>query len=503
MVVSMLFVCCLWIPVANMFLRAVPDDPAQDFRVLAEYPAYGTKIKDFPHKFQEYFHDNFAFRNKLIGLNGDIHYSLLKTSISDDVIIGKQGWLYYTPDIMDDFHGKIVMNNADMKKALDFFAELEKYVNLRSEGRAKFILAVCPNPQTIYPEYLPEHEKYTFGNKSRLDQHIEYFKQNNGVKILDLRPALLKAKGSSQEWIYYSNDSHWNNLGAEAAFREMVNYINELGMPVQIPRYTIDKVTPWSGDLVRMIAAKSVPKSSLHNFVFTDVSVQAHDGLSIVVFGDSYANNLMTLVKGTFARSYFEMGGVSGREIVENLNKALLAYEPDVIVYEYVERRLPLWSKLIVNKFEIGKTINFGASRNDYSADNGMYIKSGMAIENDYAWSLGSTAEMSFFFENVDNDLLFNANIDILGETQEVQLFVNGQLADSVILMKSKPEEMRLVIKKDHLLYGLNDFKFVFPQAVSPVELGINTDDRKLAVAFYSFVTGLFDAPVIDDDIFN
>jgi len=521
--VSIVFICFLCMFFINTFLKIFPDDPAADYRVLAGFPKNGKKIKNFYKEFQDYFHDNFAFRNKLIGLNGDLHYSLLKTSISDRVIIGKRGWLYFTDEgIMDDFHGKIKVNDNELKNALDFFGELEKYVEKRSNGRTKFILAVCPNPQTIYPEYLPEYEKYTFGNKSRLDQHIDYFTQNNGVKILDLRPALLKAKENSREWIYFSNDSHWNSLGAETAFREIINCINDLGIAVQIPRYTLETIIPWSGDLTRLIAAKSVPKSYYHRFVFDDVSVEAYNdwddtsyeqtstvsnGLSIVIFGDSYSNNLRTFFGGTFAHSYFEQMSLSETEIIEDVNKALLAYNPDVIICEYAERRLHLWSKLLIKKFETGKTIYLGASRNDYSKDNGMNIKSGMAIENDYAWSNGRTAEMTFFFDSLESDLLFEANIDILGETQEVQLFVNGQFIDNVTLMKSQTnhqsEEMRFFINKDYLVYGINDFKFVFPQAVSPVELGLNSDERKLAVAFYSFVIASFEAPSIGDDIFN
>jgi hypothetical protein len=342
-----------------MFFKIIPDDPATDFRVLADYPAYSKKINNFPKKFQEYFHDNFAFRNKLIGLNGDIHYSLLKTSISDSVIIGKQGWLYYTAEgLMDDYHGKIKMNDRDMKNASDFFVRLNKYIEKQSEGRTKFIVVVCPNPQTIYPEYLPEYEKYNIGNPSRLDQYISYFKQHNGPDILDIRPALLKIKENSQEWLYYPNDTHWNTLGAEVAFLELINRINGLGIPVQIPHYTINKVTPWSGDLTRTIAAKSVPKSSLHNVVFDDVSVQAHsgwndliykqtstisNGLSIAIFGDSYSISLRTFIGGTFDQSYFLMSS-----IIEDVNMVLLTYKPDIIVLEFVERVLYIWNQFVL-----------------------------------------------------------------------------------------------------------------------------------------------------------
>jgi hypothetical protein len=126
-----------------------------------------------------------------------------------------------------------------------------------------------------------------------------------------------------------------------------------------------------------------------------------------------------------------------------------------------------------------------------------------MSIEDEYAWSIDRTSEIVFFFENDENDVVFETNIDIMGETQEVQLFLNDQFVDAVTLNKPNAEKMRFIIKSDYLLYGINDFKFVFPLAVSPAELGVSDDERRLAVVFYSFIIGLFDAPVIGDDIFD
>ena len=147
------------------------------------------------------------------------------------------------------------------------------------------------------------------------------------------------------------------------AFRELINHINELGIPVKIPHYSIDNVTPWSGDMTRIIAAQNVPKASLHNFKFTDVSVQAHNAwsdanyrqtstaqneLTIALLGDSYAINLRTLIGGTFAQSYFERRPESGGKIIESVDNILLVYKPNIIVFESVERSITNWERLVL-----------------------------------------------------------------------------------------------------------------------------------------------------------
>ena len=352
-VTAIIFVCFLWIPLLNMVFRVFVDIPATDFRVLAEYPSYGTELHDFPAKFQNFFHDNFSFRNNLIRLNGTVHYSLLKTSTNDEVMIGKEGWLYYNSgNMMDDFHGKIKMKDDEMEQARNYFNELQNFIE--SKG-AKLLIAVCPNPQTIYPEYLPDYEKYNTGNPGLLDQYIGYFKRHNGPDIVDFRPALLDAKRSSDNVLYHSDDTHWNELGAGIAFRELINRINELGISVQIPAYSVQKGAEWKGDLARMIAAETVPKSVLYNFVFPpEVSVQvksgwedpiydqvsnAANGLKVVFLADSYSIPWRYLIGATFSESRIEQSNADIWRIMEE-------YSPDVVIYEFVERALGNWHTL-------------------------------------------------------------------------------------------------------------------------------------------------------------
>ena len=42
-----------------------------------------------------YFEDRFAFRNYMVDINSQIRGRIFMTSPEDDVIIGRDGWLYY------------------------------------------------------------------------------------------------------------------------------------------------------------------------------------------------------------------------------------------------------------------------------------------------------------------------------------------------------------------------------------------------------------------------
>ena len=359
--VTVLFFCCLWIPMINMILRIFSDTPASDFRVLADYSLDNARLRDFPAEFQNFFHDNFSFRNILIRLNGTVHYSLLRTSTNDDVIIGKKGWLYYTGEnLMDDYHGMIKIKDEEMEQAREFFLGLQNLVE--SKG-AKLLIAVCPNPQSIYPEYLPDHERFNLGNPGRLDQYIAYFKQHNGPDVIDFRPVLLDAKKSAANVMYHSNDSHWNELGAEIAFRELINRINESGISVQIPHYSVQKTGEWKGDLSRLIAADTVPKSALYNFIFSpDVSVQvfsdwddmiydqtsnAANDLKAVFVADSYSIVWRSLIGATFSESHIEQTNHGA-----DIRKILEEYNPDIVIYQFVERVLYAWSTFIMEDWE-------------------------------------------------------------------------------------------------------------------------------------------------------
>ena len=88
---------------------------------------------------------------------------------------------------------------------------------------AKLVIAVYPDKQTIYPEYLPRDKRPRPGTVSRLDQFWAMAADLGGVALLDLRAPLLQAKAEAQ--LYYPSDTHWNWRAGLLAYQAMAKAV--------------------------------------------------------------------------------------------------------------------------------------------------------------------------------------------------------------------------------------------------------------------------------------
>ena len=74
-------------------------------RVLAAKPVLhqedGSLNRDYPTEFDAWFSDSFGLRTQLVTAYSKLSGSIFGVSAEKDVIIGKDGWLYYTPTVPD------------------------------------------------------------------------------------------------------------------------------------------------------------------------------------------------------------------------------------------------------------------------------------------------------------------------------------------------------------------------------------------------------------------
>lgn len=101
---SAAFIGICLVPAALMPI--VKADSDKEKRELSSAPKIKTedgKINfNFFSDFETYFSEHFAFRQQLVTADGRIKSSILGTSPNSDVIVGKNGWLYYG-ETVDDF----------------------------------------------------------------------------------------------------------------------------------------------------------------------------------------------------------------------------------------------------------------------------------------------------------------------------------------------------------------------------------------------------------------
>ena len=224
-------------------------------RALASFPEIPFNSKtllQFPKGFEDYYNDHFGFRDVL---TRRYHREMKKRfgqSGIPEVIIGKEGWYFYAADqLLDDFRGLLPLTEKQLNSWREDHVRKRNW--LAKQG-IRYLLVLVPDKQTIYPEYLPDYFRKAKGT-TRIEQLMEYLKQDRDVTILDLRPSLLNAK--SEKRLYQKTDSHWNDYGAFVGYKEMMNRISQWFPKEQFKfdfYFHPDRVTERpGGDLVRML----------------------------------------------------------------------------------------------------------------------------------------------------------------------------------------------------------------------------------------------------------
>jgi hypothetical protein len=267
--------------------------------------------------------------------------------------IGVDGWLIYT-------NKADIGNLLDYKKAnlldeatlTDRGMRIHRFSKWLSQKKITFILTVAPNTTTIYPESVPKHIK-VMGNVSRLDQLSRFLREKTTVNFLDLRPPLLKAK--KEQIVYLKTDTHWNAIGSFVVYQELMRYMQKL-RPANTKKLIPQKITDFnsgkridSGDLADMLGLRDslkeeipiiIPKTPFkairtwtEGISTATLNKAACPGLKLLVFGDSYLQEVQPYVSEHFCEAKFLLGLGIDKGIIEE-------YHPDIVVFEIAERYL-------------------------------------------------------------------------------------------------------------------------------------------------------------------
>jgi hypothetical protein len=123
--------------------------------------------------------------------------------------------MYALPDDMVAQSAGHAFRPQKVAEAVDMIAAMSDALARRG---VRFLVAVPPNSSTIYQDDLPNWARNP-GKKTEYDLLLEELAAR-GVKTVDLRPALHKARASGAT--YLLNDLHWNVSGAIAGFNAIV-----------------------------------------------------------------------------------------------------------------------------------------------------------------------------------------------------------------------------------------------------------------------------------------
>lgn len=355
-----LFVVFILAPVV-VFILVYDDVDTQNYeeRTLAAFPyseesyedGVATTYDTFASEFESWFDDHLPFRNQLLSMYGQFEYRVLKSSTSDSVIVGKEGWLFYKgeqvndEDPIGDYRGTDLLTEEELETIASNLTHMRD--ELEKED-CKFYVYIAPNKERVYSEYMPDMygEPTEYGT---IHQLTEYLKENTDLQVVCGLDDIMTFKEENPDiQLYYKYDTHWNGIGAYVGAEELMQTMDYTYD--EFEELTISTQEYANYDLARLLHLQNVLTDDtyylLSDYTPHDMSLSMEDdglviryhtsdgsapGEKLVMIGDSFATMLMPYVACHFINSYMTY-------YYHYSYEDLMEEEPSEVVFEVVER---------------------------------------------------------------------------------------------------------------------------------------------------------------------
>lgn len=318
------------------------DSSNYENRSFAPRPTFHVETyQNYPSEYEAFFNDNLPFRNELISLNSWVYYRIFGTPANENVILGKDKWLFYHSvsdgNPLADYEGNLSFSAEETEEMAA--ASLATQDRLRKMG-IRFAVLIPPNKERVYSQHMPE--RYAFSPISRSDQMMEVLKAK-GVPIISPKENLLALR--SEYELYYPYDTHWNQLGAYVG---TCSVLESWGMATaDLSELQISAFERRGDDLANMLhLGEWVFNDGTEYSIagnFDDGTAPIGEGLAyfenpdapckqaVFLLGDSYRTAMKPALCLYFSDVYVADQKLYSYDMLEQAS-------PDCLIVEYVER---------------------------------------------------------------------------------------------------------------------------------------------------------------------
>ena len=352
-VISFVFVLILIIPCTGILRekRNIELIAEMENRTISNKPTATLFSAKFFSEAEEWFNDRLLGRKDLIRLWSSVNGKLFNTLISKEIVMGKDGFLFF-PFYLND---KIV----DQEEKVDALVKIKE---LCKEYGSKFTIFIAPPGEWVFPELIPS--KYESVDLKKLEKTTgEVFSKNGldycfvGQKFID-DFELEERKG-----LYYQGDYHWNDKGAyygakkllmhlklDNAINKNISYKYEKGSAEIYTRKigwdAIESIVevPWSEDFNYNFVEQSNVDGKLYDSVVQGAShkgeaiyinEKATSNVKVLILGDSFLSAMRNyLLQDIKTIVYSHNCDMSSPKKFIDVKRLVEEYKPDIVVYE-------------------------------------------------------------------------------------------------------------------------------------------------------------------------
>jgi len=322
-------------------------------RKLANRPVI-SDLKKHPGKFirdfDDWFKDSTGFREEFISLYKKINsyfgstYYLDGTSI---VFVGKEGHRFHTHynQLLPIWQGKRWLDDTKSYELSNKLNSINQYLK---EKNIPFIVMLCTDKESIYPEYYSDFVIKGPAPTS-LDAVVDYISTHTNIDFFCIKENLLREK---ENWLLYPKTGniyelcHYNETGAFIAYMELMEHINKY-FPKLKP-FTFDDVDVTyliNGSSNVTLKQKKNYKGIEPRFFDDAVEFENEDlNLPVLLFAyDSYAEWFINFIPQHFGRTIMHHFCT-----LDRLEEYIDLYKPDIVVFESAERNIPWFAETVI-----------------------------------------------------------------------------------------------------------------------------------------------------------
>lgn len=332
---AVILLLCL-IPSAGTFLTRSAESGSNE--VLARLPALrdaeGQWNAAYLTELRDYAEDNYFLRQPLVTAWSALNQRLLHTSIADNVLLGRDGWLYFG-GTLNDYTGSDPLSDGAIAAAAHNLSLAAEYCEKQG---ASFLFTLAPNKNSLYPQHMPDLPVFS---QRRNAESLKTALTAEGVAYLDLFSAFT----AQEETLYFTQDSHWNSKGAALA-ADAVNAA--LGRRSAYFEGPFHPETDHRGDLYAMLYPTGTALETDWHYdgalTFSyDAPIRSENDLnirtsggesgSLLMFRDSFGALLYPYLADSFAGAQFSRSTAYRLDLIAQR-------EADCVVVELVERNI-------------------------------------------------------------------------------------------------------------------------------------------------------------------
>jgi hypothetical protein len=339
-------------------------------RMLKEFPTFadhpeldaGEKLINYAWDFEAYVKDRVAFRAQFVGIGKQIRDFVKPVVYREGQLVylnGRENHKYYAGMngwLIEKFQGKPLLTAEQLQK---LSAGLNNIADYLGERNIPLIIIICPDKDSVYPEYYPEIFKQAVA-PIPLDIVTDYLNSNVNASVYSSKDELIANKEQFRTYNKSEGDlSHYNSVGGFIEYQELIRHLKEYFLEMEVLSFDdVDISYNENGDQIAEIKDTSRIRQLEATFfenIPAEIRPVFRTGIEINGFENDdsslptalFMADSYYLTYGIFVAANFHLSVGIHYDYIEHFTEYLDLFQPDVVIIQVAERAIPDFADII------------------------------------------------------------------------------------------------------------------------------------------------------------